>query len=125
MTRFTILRLYQDLYYSAKLLCGAISGFDDLQQRFAGEWEYIEYVSTSSKDVWGEVSHTFEYDCEGIDPQYACVLWNNGTHTPLPVVLADGQYAIQDFLAMKLAWIPAFAQAQKACAILENQCGGG
>jgi hypothetical protein len=123
VTKFAINRVITDLYYTTKFVAGVLSGFDGLQIRFAGEWEYVEYSQVEKRDVWGNISRSFRYDAEE-PPEHVCVLWKNGSHTPLDVIiLADGFYPLQNAVAALLSQLPfvrAFYAALKAAVLYEH-----
>jgi hypothetical protein len=111
----------QDIKYTAKLLRGVLSGFDDLQQCCDGEWEYVPY----RRDWWGALNYEV-----GDHPYYVCATWLDGSHTPLPIILAPehSEYPLQGMLVKALHRVAMwwgkceeFESAVMACARYEHQ----
>ena len=88
-----------DLQYTIKLLRSVLSGFAGLQYSTWDEYE--------EEKVW--------HDCEVVpgtraryvvedNPYYVCACWGNRSHTPLPIILGDGE-GIQGLAAQVLTEI--------------------
>lgn len=119
--------MFEDLKYTAKLVRGVLSGFDDLQRQVDG-WEYVEYTIRTTRDWRGERGGGISYDLPD-NPYYVCVAWNNRSHTPLPIVLdADSEYKLQNMVVRFLCWLhtrglcgAAWEAATIACAYYAHQ----
>ncbi len=119
----------QDIKYTVKLLRGIVSGFDGLQEQDTGKWDYIANTSTFTRKPNGEWTGQESYDTY-VHSYYVCVRWNNGSHTPLPIVLDDGDYddTMQSALVRAMIWLhakslapSAWTSAFKACAYYQHQ----
>jgi len=121
-------RILADVSYSAKLVVGVISGFDDLQHHTEGEWEYVEYTTTWTRKWNGEWEGGVSYDLLE-QPHYICVRWQNGRHCPLPIVLGDdSEYSMQNAIMQFLHWLAfyverckSFGNAFVSCAHYDHQ----
>lgn len=92
----------EDLYYSAKLVAGVLSGYRGLKVREGEEW----VVPT----MWD-------------DPYYTCLQFENGRHLPLPLALEGGEstFPLQNFLLGVLRGLGCFRLAKAdAEAIFDN-----
>jgi hypothetical protein len=98
----------QDVTYTTKLLGGIWSGFDDLAIKDGDGWLYAYPAKERTGDAY-----------------YVCVQWNDGSHTPLPVVLGDSTLPIQAAAIRVLEWLAftgrckAFENAFISCAYYE------
>lgn len=120
----------RDIKYTAKMLRGIASGYDDLQESFDNPWEYIEYAKNETRAHDGAYTSTIKYDTHVV-PYHVCVSWKNHTHTPLPIVIdAESAYTIQNAVVRTLHWLwnnafplcpSAFREAVMGCARYENQ----
>lgn len=95
----------QNIKHAAKLVRGVLAGYDGLQTHEAEGWEYVSFSSTAARNWDGSYSGSVDFALLN-KPFYVCVVWKNGAHTPLPVILGDdSEYPVQKFVTGFFSWL--------------------